>query len=165
VTVVSDSSPLITLARIGCFELLPKLYGRISIPGEVYREVVINGVTLPGAAEVPQSDWIDVIPVESVDSLSAAAATTGLGAGEISAIILAKELSADLVLIDEWKARRYARQEGLSVIGCIGILEDLFEQKHLNDLRAAYEQLIQHKMRIDLQTLQASLAKFKLRPL
>ena len=43
--VVSDSSPLITLARIGCFELLPKLYASIYISNEVYyREVVIDGV-------------------------------------------------------------------------------------------------------------------------
>jgi predicted nucleic acid-binding protein len=41
--------------------------------------------------------------------------------------MLAEELSADLVLIDEWRARRYAQKRGLSVIGCIGILENLYE--------------------------------------
>jgi predicted nucleic acid-binding protein len=89
-------------------------------------------------------------------------ANAGLGAGELSAIALAKELSADLILIDEWKARRYAREQGLAVLGCIGVLEGLYEQGHLADLRAAYQRLIQHKARIDLQTLQHSLAKFRL---
>jgi uncharacterized protein len=165
VTVVSDSSPLITLARIGCFELLPKLYGKINIPGQVYKEVVIDGAALPGAAEVARSSWIEVGPAQNVGDLAATVARTGLGKGEISAVILAKELSADLILIDEWKARRYAQGEGLAVVGCVGILEDLYKQGHVSDLRDAYRQLILHKIRIDIQTLQHSLAEFKLRPL
>ena len=164
-TVVSDSSPLITLARIRCFDLLPKLYGKIYVSTEVYNEVVIDGAGLPGATQVAQADWIEVRPVQNTAGLAAAIVKTGLGAGELSAVVLAKELPADLVLIDEWRARRYAREEGLPIIGCVGILEDLYEQGYLRDLRGAYQQLIQHKTRIDLQTLQHSLAKFKLLPL
>ena len=41
-TVVSNSSPLINLARIGCFDLLPKLYGRVYISREVYNEVAVD---------------------------------------------------------------------------------------------------------------------------
>jgi predicted nucleic acid-binding protein len=162
VIVVSDSSPLITLARIGCFELLPKLYTDIYISNEVYTEVVIDGAGLYGAAETSQSDWIAVKVVQNTVGLAAGIATAGLGAGEISAVILAKELSADLVLIDEWKARRYAQQEGLVVIGCVGILEKFHESGHLSDLRGAYRRLVQHRVRIDLQTLQRSLDKLKL---
>ena len=161
-TVVSDSSPLITLVRIHCFALLPKLYGRVYISTEVYREVVTDGAGRPGAAEVAQADWIEVRPVENTAVLAAAIGKTGLGAGEISVIVLAKELSANLLLIDERRARRYAKEEGLPIIGCVGILEDLYEQGELIDLRAAYRQLIQHKTRIDLQTLRHSLRKFKL---
>jgi predicted nucleic acid-binding protein len=91
--------------------------------------------------------------------------STGLGVGEVSAIFLAKELPADLVLLDERRARRFAQEEGLAVAGCIGILEDLFERGELKDLRAAYQELIRHKARIDRQTLQSSLGKFNLRPL
>ena len=67
--------------------------------------------------------------------------------------------------MDDWKARRCAVEEGLHVVGCIAILEDLYAQGHLSDLRDAYQQLIYQKTRIDLQTLQRSLAEFKLRPL
>src|SRR5260370_16020801 len=63
-----------------------------------------------------------------------------MGTGELSAVVLAKELSADLVLIDERKARRYAREESLPISGCVGILEDLCEQGDLSDLRGAYRQ-------------------------
>jgi predicted nucleic acid-binding protein len=162
VTVVSDSSPLITLARIRCFDLLPKLYGRVYISTEVYNEVVIDGAGLPGASQAAQADWIEVRPVQNAAGLAVAITKIGLGAGELSAVVLAKELSADLVLIDEWRARRYAHEEGLSIIGCVGILEDLYEQGDLSDLRGDYQQLIQHETRVDLQPLQHSHTKFKL---
>jgi predicted nucleic acid-binding protein len=165
VTVVSDSSPLITLARIRCFDLLHSLYSRIYISTAVHKEVVIDGSTLPGALEVSRCGWIEVKAVQNTDGLAAAVAKTGLGVGEASAVMLAKELSADLILIDEWKARRYAISEGLRVIGCVGILESLYEQGHVSDLRDAYQELIHQKTRIDLQTLQRSLAEFKLPPL
>ena len=164
-TVVSDSSPLITLARIRCFDLLPKLYDKIYIPREVYNEVVIDGATLPGAAEVSRSDWIEVRVVQNIEEVAATVVKFGLGTGEVSAIFLAKELAADIVLMDDWKARRCAGEEGLRVVGCIGILEDLYAQGHLSDLRDAYQQLIYQKTRIDLPTLQRSLAEFNLRPL
>ena len=164
-TVVSDSSPLITLARIGCLDLLPRLYGSVCIPAEVYQEVVIDGAGLPGAAEVSRSEWIEVKSVQNAVHLAAAVVELGLGRGELSAVVLAKELSAGLVLMDEWKARRYAHAQGLQVAGCVGILEDLYEQRHVSDLREAYQQLLRQGTRIDLRTLQESLAKFKLRPL
>ena len=160
--VVSDSSPLITLARIGCFDLLPKLYRRIYIPTEVYNEVVVAGAGRPGATEASQADWIEVRRVQDTAGVSAKAARIGLGAGELSAVALAKELSADLVLIDERRARRYADEEGLAIVGCVGMLEDLYERGLLSDLRGAYKQLVQNKARIDLQTLQDSLTKFNL---
>lgn len=134
-TVVSNSSPLINLARIGCFDLLPKLYGRVYISREVYNEVAVDGAGLPGATQVAQAAWIEVSPVQDTDGLASAIAETGLGVGELSAVALATEMSAGLVLIDEWKARRYAQREGLPVIGCVGILEDLYEQGKLTDLK------------------------------
>jgi predicted nucleic acid-binding protein len=47
VIVVADSSPLIILAKLSVFALLPKLYPRISIATEVYTEVVVAGAGLP----------------------------------------------------------------------------------------------------------------------
>ncbi len=90
---------------------------------------------------------------------------TRLGAGELSSIFLSDELPADLLLLDESRARRYAQIEGLAVAGSIGILEDLYERGELSDLQAAYQELIRNKTRVDLRTLQHSPAKFKLLPL
>ena len=118
--VVSNASPLITLARIGHLDSLHKLYERVHIPTEVYDEVVIAGAGMPGAATVSKADWLHVTPVQDAEGLAKAIIRTGLGRGEISAIFLAKELAADLTLMDERKGRRLALEEGLSVVGCIG---------------------------------------------
>jgi predicted nucleic acid-binding protein len=54
VTIVADSSPLITLAKISQLEILPKLYRSIVITPEVYGEVAVAGAGLAGAA----AKWI-----------------------------------------------------------------------------------------------------------
>ena len=58
--VVSNASPLITLARVGHLESLHKMYDLIHISTEVYNEVVIAGAGMPGAAAVSKADWIRV---------------------------------------------------------------------------------------------------------
>jgi len=52
VTVVADSSPLIILTKLGCFDLLNRLFPRVYISAEVHHEVVIAGAGLTGALEV-----------------------------------------------------------------------------------------------------------------
>jgi len=123
VIVVSDSSPLIALARIRRLSLLASTYARILISPEVHHEVIVAGRGLPGAEEVRRAAWIEAhagsLPVDP----SLEQACRGLGAGERSTILLANALPADLVLLDEWRARRVARDAGLAVVGCLGVLE------------------------------------------
>jgi predicted nucleic acid-binding protein len=61
VIVAADSSPLVILAKIGCFDFLHRLYPRLYISAEVHREVVIAGAGLPGASEVAKAEWIEVL--------------------------------------------------------------------------------------------------------
>ncbi len=39
---VSDSSPLIILSKINCFDLLQNIYSKLCITAEVYAEVVVG---------------------------------------------------------------------------------------------------------------------------
>ncbi len=78
-TVVSDSSPLITLARIGQLNLLAAFYKRILIPPEVQDEVVVAGHGLPGAKAVQSANWIEVVPQKSAADSSLAQACKSLG--------------------------------------------------------------------------------------
>ncbi len=63
--VVSNSSPLISLARIDRLNLLASFYERILVPAEVHDEVTVAGVGLPGAEEVRNAGWIEVAPLTS----------------------------------------------------------------------------------------------------
>jgi predicted nucleic acid-binding protein len=142
VIVISDSSPLIALARIGQLNLLAKLYRRILIPPEVGHEVTVAGQGLPGAEQVRSAAWIDVAARHLPADPAIERACRALGAGERGAILLAKATNADLTLLDESKARRIARDAGLWVVGCIGLLEAGWRSGIVRDLRQAYTDLI-----------------------
>lgn len=159
---VSDSSPLIALARIRRLDLLSSLFGRIVIPSAVYEEVVVAGAGLPGAEQVRRARWLEVVNKPDVAGISLLRQCVGLGAGEKESILLAKHLSADVVLLDEARARRVAHTAGLTVTGCIGILESGFRRGLVQDLRAAYVDLLKQGIRFDLKLLSDSLAKFGL---
>ena len=67
--------------------------------------------------------------------------------------------------MDERKGRSLALEEGLSVVGCIGILEEMYRRGEITDPRQIYKELLRQKIRVDLRTLQASLRQFGLKAL
>lgn len=93
-TVVSDSSPLVILTKLGCFNLLNRLFQRVYISTEVHREVVLTGPGLPGAAEVSNAKWIEVKQLQNPSALLLAQQRHTLGSGEMSTIFLTKEVGA-----------------------------------------------------------------------
>jgi predicted nucleic acid-binding protein len=90
------------------------------------------------------------------------AACAGLGTGERSAIYLASALQAELILIDEERARRAAKSLGLAVAGSIAILERGALLKKLVDLRSVYLDLLGQGIRFDHRLLDQSLARLGL---
>ena len=64
--VVTNSSPLIYLAALSDFELLPRLFGDISMPPAVWREVVEQGSAFPvhDAVRAATGKWLRVVPLE-----------------------------------------------------------------------------------------------------
>ena len=141
-TVVADSSPLVILTKLGCFDLLNKLFRRLDISAEVYHEVVVAGAGLPGATEVANAKWVEVRNLQNQADLLAAQQNYALGVGELSTILLGKELHANAVLLDDYKARKLATAEGLQVRGSVGLLETFYLRGYLTDLRATFRQLL-----------------------
>jgi len=131
--VVSDAPPLINLARVQQFELLAAFYGQVIIPRAVYDEVVVRGQGHDGSAEVQSASWIEIR--EPQDDLAVQSLAAELGRGEASAIILAKERRAGLLLIDEIRGRRVAQQLGLKVLGTLGILARAKREGRIPNLR------------------------------
>lgn len=146
------------LALVQCLDLLPRLYANVLISEEVYQEAAVSRPDLPGARQIAASAWIQVSPLSNRARVDEAMRRTGLAA-EVSTIVLANEVSAGLVLIDERTARRFARAEGLEVIGCVGILEILHRRAHQPDLRDVYRRLLHHEFRVETATLNESLAR------
>lgn len=119
-SIVSNASPLINLARIGRLDLLYQLYGELVIPEAVWNEIVVEGMGQPGADEVKAANWIRMQAVANRPLVRAL--RQELDSGEAEAIALALEIGADLLLMDERLGRETARHLGLRYIGLIGVL-------------------------------------------
>ncbi len=119
--VVSNTTPLIGLAVIHRFDLLRRFFGEITIPQAVYDESVIAGREAGGAKqEILAADWIKVVAVK--DRLAVDILLDELDLGEAETIVLAREINADWVLMDERKGRRKLAQLNQQKIGTLGIL-------------------------------------------
>jgi len=153
VTVVADSSPLVILTKLGCFDFLNRVFPRVCISPEVHYEVVIAGTGLPGASEVSKAEWIEVKAVQNPAGLYSAQRKYALGPGEMSTILLAKELGANPVLLDDYRARKLAKAEGKEILGSVGLLETFYLRHYLTDLGSVFRQLLTHNVYIDRRLL------------
>ena len=136
-SVVADSSPLHYLILIDAIEVLPALYCRVVAPPMVMAE--LSHPHTPHAVQ----QWIAQPPAwlaVQQPTLSADPTLLNLDAGEIQAILLAQELQADFLFIDEEDGRRAARQRALTVLGTLGILAHAAAQG-LQDLSGALTRL------------------------
>ncbi len=138
-TVVSDTSPIVNLAAIGHLHLLRDLFGSLTIPETVYREIVVGGAKRPGAADVETADWIETRSVQSTRLVRAFEAD--VHAGEAEALALALELEADWILLDERAARRLAASLGLRHTGLLGALAKAKERSLIPAVRPLMDAL------------------------
>ena len=143
--VVSNSTPLIALARIRRFYLLEGLFGEVDIPYAVYDEVVNAGNGRPGVAEVENAEWVRKHQVKNSDLV--AFLRTSLDAGEAEALALAKEISADLVLLDDNDGRNIAGSIGINFTGTIGILLRYYRGSP-KDFKEALDELLAQGFRL-----------------
>ncbi len=110
--IVSDSTTLIILLDLDRIDLLSNLFPKIIIPKAVYREITFK-------RPIKQTNFIEVKqPKDSelLDTLNML-----LDQGESEAIALALELKLKLI-IDEKKGRKIAMNQGIEIIGLLGII-------------------------------------------
>ena len=115
--IVADSSALIALATCDGLDVLLRVYDDIKVPEAVFVEIV--------APEKSQSDALGSFlsgRVIKVDTTRWVLTVGGLGRGEIEAMALYKQLSADALLIDDHRARIIAEHNQINCIGALGLL-------------------------------------------
>ena len=101
---------------------------------------------MPGASDVAQATWIQRVSVAErsiVDRMPKV-----LHEGEREAIALAMERGAQL-LVDEIRARRVARDQGIEVIGTLRILDQAKRSGHIGLVRPVIAQMQSEGYRFD----------------
>ena len=129
--VVSDTTPLLTLFKIGRIDVLNKLYNFVHIPFAVFEELTRNTEYPEEAEYFRNCPFLKVHSELSAERVSLLQRATGLDLGESEAIILADEKQPSLLLIDESKGRVVAESMKLTITGSIGILFAAYQKKLL----------------------------------
>ncbi len=139
--VVSNSSPLINLAIIGKLSLLETFFSTVWIPNAVWHECVIEGAGKPGVDAIKEAKFLKrSVPK---DAALLRLLQRELDAGESEALVLAIEMQADLILLDERDARNIASIYELKTTGVLGILLRAKREEYITSMRAYLDQLQQ----------------------
>lgn len=150
--VISDTSPISGLFLIRYLHLLKWLYGKVILPKAVLDELLRLTEFGHDLSEITHADWIEVL--EPTDWDKVRELRINLDEGESQAIALAKELSADLLLIDEARGRTFAKAEGLAIVGLLGVLLEAKAKRHIPKVKPLLELLVNEtSFRIDTRLI------------
>jgi predicted nucleic acid-binding protein len=152
--VVCNSGPLIALGILGHVDVLRSLFDEVLIPDAVQGEIAQGGLKFLGVEDFRRAGWIRVLRPERKDELLGAL----LDGGEAAVIDLAREQGIELVLIDERKAIKIARDiYGLQPIGTARILVEAKRKKLLPEIAALFQKLRQEGYWIHEDIVQTAL--------
>ncbi len=136
--VISDTAPIIFFGKINKLRLLKDLYHTIYIPTEVWEELIYpltqHHLNIPEdislELEAKAKGWLIVRNPEKEESIELALSLSQqLGLGESYAIALSSELNADLLLINDRKAREVAIELGINTKWTTEVLIDAVSEK------------------------------------
>lgn len=116
--VVSNTTPILSLLKIDKLDLLKELYDEIIVPQAVFDEIE-KGKHKAFYIDLEKIEWINIQRIQDKKSLTY---LIDIDKGEAETIILANEIGADLVIIDETLGRFHAEHAGLKITGTLGIL-------------------------------------------
>ena len=158
--VVSNSSPLIYVAALSDFELLPTLFGEIQIPPAVWTEIVEQGAGFPvqeAARQAAAKAWLRVTPLRTpAEPLNVAGRK--LHAGETEVIRLGEQLRADVLLMDDRRAVAQARTMGFRVAPTIAIYIEAKRKGIVRSVKEKVDELRAARFRLTERDYRAVLA-------
>lgn len=140
--IVSNTTPIITLLTISKLELLQQIYEKIIIPKGVYEEIE-QGKEKPFYTDLSKVEWITI---KSINDREPIKYLRDLDKGEAEVIVLANELKADLVIIDERLGREFSEYFNLRVTGTIGVLLKAKELGFIKAIKPLIDQMIDNRI-------------------
>lgn len=154
--VVANTTPLIGLASVQRFDLLKHIFGEVTIAQAVYDEIMsARGRKKTAQREVSNSRWLKTVPIH--DRLAVDVLLDELDLGEAETIVLAREINADWVVMDEKKGRQKLDQLGLNKIGTVGILLKAKEVGLLSHIKPELEKLQENGFSLSQAVVEAVL--------
>ncbi|KXB03205.1 hypothetical protein AKJ45_02205 [candidate division MSBL1 archaeon SCGC-AAA261F19] len=143
---VSNSTPLIYLAKVSKLNLLKKLFNEIIVSEEVYEEVVLKGKERGEPEVYVISDFFEEGFIQKEETRRPKRKSRGLHEAELKAIGLCEEEKIGHILVDDKEAFELAKLLGLEPWRTSSIILKFFElgeidyhelRKTLQDLSSA----------------------------
>lgn len=129
------------------------LYDEVYVPLAVYEEVTEE--EKPFAKELKK--YLTNRVKNVTNKLAVEVLVSDIGLGESEAIVLALEEKPDLVLIDDLKARKFAKMSGLQIIGTIGILLQAKKKGLIQEIKPLISELLFNGIRISNKIIEIAL--------
>jgi predicted nucleic acid-binding protein len=126
--IISDTSCLILLDKIGELNLLQKIFGSITITQEIADEFNF---------ELPS--WFKI--EHAINKTYQKILEASLDKGEASAIAYAIEQNDCLLIIDDYKGRKFAEQLGIKITGTLGVLVEAKLSGQINSVKPIIEKI------------------------
>jgi hypothetical protein len=137
--VISDTTAVSSLYRIGKLELLQILFHEIILPPAVFEELLELEKFGYDISTIKNADWIQVKHATNQALIFDLAETLDLGESE--AIALAQEMQADLLLIDEKRGRLKANELGIATTGLVGVITQLKKAGYIEAVKPLLDEL------------------------
>lgn len=136
--IVSDTSSLIYLMKIRSLSLLGRLYSKVYIPKEVFKELTRNPKFPDENELIKRMNFIKTIEVkdkEAVDNLikESFIEKNKIHQGEAEAIILAKELKINKILINDKNGEIAASNSHLETLEATEIFVEAFKKEIIDE--------------------------------
>lgn len=141
---VCDMGPLHYLVLIGCDHILPCLFDRVITARVVIEREMADPQTPDAvrrwAAQAPR--WLEILEPQQVEEIPSLGKPGKRGDGDRAIISLAVELGADVVIMDDRKARREAKKRGIAPLWMLEVLDEAAERGLIDDLSERLEHLM-----------------------
>jgi len=142
--VIINSSPLISLAILDRLHLLNDLFEKVFIARSVFHEVTV--IEKPFSERL-KSFSTDLI-INAENRIAVNILSKEIDLGEAETIVIALEKKLPCIILDDYKARKYAQLNGLKVIGTIGVLIKSKQIGKITNVKSELDTLIKNKIRI-----------------